>query len=545
MKSVGELDRFIIELAGRGLSRARFLKELCEKIAALTGSSKVEFRMADVRFMYRYEYDAGNDSSRFRRVQYAQDESGDLIPVLKVKGSIEAHCAKLYEKKFQRELKYYYQRKSLIVEENESKKGKWRSLAILSFITSEDVKGLIILSSGRSMNFRSDDAPMLENLAQTVSIAVAFRRSQFALNERVKELTCLHEISELMNDHRMSESQKFQRIVDMIPPAFQYPRLTAARMEVEGTTYQSGTIDTQGRIELQSLLVVDEISIGELKVFLREGSASEHVGFLPEETRLLNSISHAVATMISQTRFNQERIALEEQLHHADRLATIGQLAAGVAHELNEPLSNILGFAQLAEKSLDDPDTARGDIQKIVRASLHSREIVRKLLLFARQMPAQKVELDLNEILRENLTLLDNRIRHDRIELALRLQESLPHITADRAQIGQIVINLAVNALQAMPEGGVLRIETSGDKTHVVLRVSDTGTGIAKGIRQKIFMPFFTTKDVGEGTGLGLSVVHGIVSGHGGAISLESEVGKGTTFVIDFPIGQKEVVRES
>ncbi len=540
MKTVSELGRVIIQLAGQGLSRVRFLRSLCEELSELTGSDAVEIRIADIRFMYRYQFKAEHRLSDFQQVKFLMDDQGTCLPLMKRKSALETFCAKLYEKKYQGELKCYYQRKSLIIEEYDSKSKPWKSLAILSFITSEDVHGLIVLSSRQKLNFRQDEAPTLENLAQTVGIAVAFRRSQFSLNERVKELTCLHEISELMNDHRKTEREKFQRIVDMIPPAFQYPQLTSAHMDIDGMKYNSHKMDKHPRHELCNALTVDGITIGEIKVFLKKGTGNDFIDFLPEEVKLMQSISRAVSSMISQTRYNQDRKALEEQLHHADRLATIGQLAAGVAHELNEPLSNILGFAQLAEKSVGDPETVRGDIQKIVKASLHSREIVRKLLLFSRQMPAQKQELELNDLIRENLMLLDNRMRNSGIDIVMKLEDHLPRIKADRAQISQIIINLSVNAMQAMPDGGKLTISTRSTDGKVALWVSDTGTGIAKGIRQKIFLPFFTTKDIGEGTGLGLSVVHGIVMGHNGTISLESEIGRGTTFRIAFPVATKE-----
>jgi signal transduction histidine kinase len=232
----------------------------------------------------------------------------------------------------------------------------------------------------------------------------------------------------------------------------------------------------------------------------------------------------------------EEKDRLQEQLRHADRLATIGKLAAGVAHELNEPLGSILGFAQLAKKSAGLPSQAVQDLDRIVSASLHAREVIRKLMLFARQMPPRRSRLDLNRVVKEGLYLFEARCARQKIELALSLEADLPEVYADPTQLTQVLTNLVVNAVQAMPGGGKLSVETRADAEAVILRIEDTGKGMSPEVKKQIFLPFFTTKEVDRGTGLGLAVVHGIVTAHQGTIRVDSQVGRGTRFEIRIPL---------
>jgi signal transduction histidine kinase len=230
---------------------------------------------------------------------------------------------------------------------------------------------------------------------------------------------------------------------------------------------------------------------------------------------------------------------------HADRLATIGQLAAGVAHELNEPLSNILGFSQLIKKCPGLPDQAQQDIEKTIIASLHAREIVKKLMLFARRMPPHKIQVNLNQLVEEGLYFLESRCTKEGIELVQALSPDLPEIIADPAQLTQVLVNLTVNAVQAMPQGGKLTVSTYVKEGYISLVVEDNGTGMSEEVKKNIFIPFFTTKDVHQGTGLGLPVVHGIVSSHGGSIKVESQLGSGSRFEVKLPLTGAPDVEEN
>jgi len=230
-------------------------------------------------------------------------------------------------------------------------------------------------------------------------------------------------------------------------------------------------------------------------------------------------------------------------LRHADRLSMVGQLAAAVAHEINEPLTNILGFAQLAIKFPGIPEQAAHDLQKIVATSLHVREVVRTLLMFSRKMPSKRIEVSLNEVVQEGLSFFQYRFAKESICLDLVLDNNLPTITADPGQLRQVMANLIVNAMQAMPDGGTLTIRTFQTEDHASVVVADTGTGMNAEVKAKIFIPFYTTKGSGKGTGLGLTVAHEIVTEHGGSIHVDSAFGQGTVITVQLPINTSAASR--
>jgi signal transduction histidine kinase len=256
---------------------------------------------------------------------------------------------------------------------------------------------------------------------------------------------------------------------------------------------------------------------------------------MAEERRLLDSVAREIALIIERKQAEIEKTRLQEQLQHADRLATIGKLAAGVAHELNEPLTGILGFAELLKEIPGTPAQAAADIARIEAAALHAREVVRKLLLFARQISPRQDPVDVNRLVREVASFFHARCAQEGIEVRLELDPTLPEIPADEPQIRQILFNLVINAIHAMGKSGCLQVSTRRRGTDVLMSVKDTGPGIPDDIKEKIFLPFFTTKDVDQGTGLGLSVVHGIVKSHRGRIKFSSRAGRGTEFRVYLP----------
>lgn len=234
----------------------------------------------------------------------------------------------------------------------------------------------------------------------------------------------------------------------------------------------------------------------------------------------------------------RERKSMESRMAQSEKLSAVGQLAAGVAHEINNPLCVILGFAQGMSRQLKDGDALDLPVKSIEREALRCRNLVQSLLTFARTSHSDRAALDINAPIEQALALVQTQVKMVKVRLEASLAGGLPLILGNKTQIEQVVLNLAKNALDAMPDGGTLSISTRllKDAPHswVCLEVSDTGTGIPSALVQKIFEPFFTTKAVGQGTGLGLSLVSEIVKKHSGTVEVESRPGM-TVFTVKLP----------
>ena len=254
---------------------------------------------------------------------------------------------------------------------------------------------------------------------------------------------------------------------------------------------------------------------------------------------------------------DEDKSRLEEQYHQAQKVESIGRLAGGVAHDLNNLLSPILGYSEILLDDLGPDDARREYVDEILASGLRARDLVRQLLAFGRKQTLEYKPLNLNKTVRRFEKLLQRTIRED-IEIEILLSPDIPIVMADIVQIEQVIMNLAVNAADAMPEGGRFTIETARANldedyaaTHegvepgeyVMLAVSDTGCGMDDETREHLFEPFFSTKGE-EGTGLGLATVHGIVKQHGGSIWFYSEPGIGTTFKVYLPVPEEPRVEE-
>ena len=233
-----------------------------------------------------------------------------------------------------------------------------------------------------------------------------------------------------------------------------------------------------------------------------------------------------------------DKIHLQQQLLTSEKLASIGLLSAGVAHEINTPLTGISSYIQMLQKKLTDTHYAQ-ILGKVEAQTDRVARIIKNLLTFARSpSEASFQRVDLKQSLEEILSLIDYKLKNMNIRLALEL-EPVPPLNAQGERLQQVFINIILNALDAMPQGGDLRIRLSLEDGAEVVRISDTGTGIKPEHRSRIFDPFFTTKGVGKGTGLGLSISYAIVKEHDGRIDVQSEVGRGSTFTITLPVGRE------
>ncbi|MBM4177019.1 MAG: HAMP domain-containing protein [Ignavibacteria bacterium] len=230
---------------------------------------------------------------------------------------------------------------------------------------------------------------------------------------------------------------------------------------------------------------------------------------------------------------------IHSQLFRSEKLASIGKLAAGVAHEINNPLTGILTNASLLKDDLTDDDPRKEDVEVIVKETIRCREIVKRLLDFARQTKPQKKLTNLNSLIDNIILLVRNQTSFRNIEIEKHVVTDFPELMVDPDQIQQVFINLILNASEAMPNGGKLNIELNKSNEETVsIMFSDTGIGIPEHLKEKIFDPFFTTKE--SGTGLGLSITYGIIEQHGGNINLTSTPGEGTTFEISLPLKSTE-----
>jgi two-component system NtrC family sensor kinase len=227
----------------------------------------------------------------------------------------------------------------------------------------------------------------------------------------------------------------------------------------------------------------------------------------------------------------------QEELLHKEKLASMGQLAAGVAHEINNPLGSILLFADTLYQEAGENDPRREDLRMIVQETLRCKKIVADLLNFARQQDILAQECDLHEILEQAIGSVSLRESFAKVNVVRKFAADLPQIQADPSQLLQVFVNLLNNAADAMPAGGTLTLETRRVPDQgVEIVVADTGCGIPEGNLGKLFTPFFTTKPVGKGTGLGLSIVYGIIKMHRGQIGVKSEEGRGTAFTVTLPV---------
>ena len=236
-----------------------------------------------------------------------------------------------------------------------------------------------------------------------------------------------------------------------------------------------------------------------------------------------------------------ERKRIQEQLQKAERLAELGTLASGMAHEIGTPMNVILGRAEYLIQRTADEGTKKG-LATIVTQVERITKVMNQLLAFARRKTPERRFVDLSEIIDDSLEMFLERIAHSHIRVEKTIEADLPPVHADRDQLIQVLINLIMNSLHAMPKGGLLRMSLVREGHHVCLGVSDTGHGMSDEIRSRVFEPFFTTKDFGKGTGLGLTVVQSIVEEHGGTMSVESVVDKGTTFLIRLPLDVPQIV---
>ena len=257
------------------------------------------------------------------------------------------------------------------------------------------------------------------------------------------------------------------------------------------------------------------------------------------EARMISFLQNQLMVVVRNI---DDRKKMETQLIQSQKMESVGQLAAGVAHEINNPMGVILGFAQGLVKRVQPGDVFEMPLKSIEREAIRCKQLVQNLLTFSRSGKAEETPIDLKATIEIALSLVSVQAKMKNVELVKEYDETLPEIVANQGRIEQVIINLCNNAIDAMEKGGRLTVRTKkinmDNKEWAQIEVRDTGPGIPEKIRSKIFEPFFTTKAPGKGTGLGLSLVYELVQKHGGKIDMESQMGQGTIFRVDLPIQQ-------
>jgi two-component system NtrC family sensor kinase len=307
---------------------------------------------------------------------------------------------------------------------------------------------------------------------------------------------------------------------------------------------------------------------GVAKEIMKKLRSPEYGGvgkFIPSQLTVLNKAGEEIPIQLSATliydgegkevasvgiftdlraRINMEKRLQEThlQLVSSEKMASLGKLAAGIAHEINNPLGGILIYASLMAEDLPGDDTKRGDLARIVQEASRCKDIVKSLLEFARQTEPKMEPTDINRAITDGLFFLENQALFHNIKIIKNLDPFLPFVRGNASQLKQVLINIIVNAAEAMHGNGTLTITSypSLDQKGIILEFTDTGEGISEENLTRIFDPFFTTKEVGKGTGLGLATSYGIVEDHGGRIGVKSKVGEGTTFTIELPTYPEE-----
>ena len=355
-------------------------------------------------------------------------------------------------------------------------------------------------------------------------------KTEDALKERIKELTCLYEISSIIVNADVEQMQETLNAIALsLKKGFQFPQQTEIGIKTSIGEIETGPVNET--LNLSSYIQVFNQANGEITASLTDDKSS----FLKEEKQLLDSVASKIGNLLERIEIQQNETSLKRQMERADRLSILGELTAGIAHELNTPLANILGFAELLKEDFSKNPQVRKDLDKIISNAIFSREVVKKLMFFACEMPQQMKKVNIVPSIKNAITLLDPTFRKEEVKYIVKIEEEELWLKADTIQLTQIIFNLIINAIYFSPKNGLVTIEALQSKHQIILKISDEGNGLSEEALEKVFQPFYTTKPIGEGSGLGLSVVHGIVASHNGTIIAENNIREGASFTVKLP----------
>lgn len=353
------------------------------------------------------------------------------------------------------------------------------------------------------------------------------------LKERIKELTCLHEVTSIIvNSDYDHLEPSLEAIAYCLKKAWQFVDDVVVILKSNGYSIET-TDNYEKLVSIKSNIKVFNTVDGLIEVGYPSNTYSKS-DFLDEEEKLLENVALAVGNLFERKQIRDSEVAVKRQMERADRLHILGEITAGIAHELNTPLANILGFTELLKETITNTDAVR-DLEKIIDNTIFSREIVKKLMFFACEIPQEMSMIQLNPMVENVLKLLGPSLRDKKIKLTKSFSSENIELKADTVQLTQVFFNLVMNAIYYSPMSGQIDVKVMEEEKKIQLQITDEGKGIDPKNEDKVFEPFFTTKPIGDGSGLGLSVVHGIISSHKGSISHKPNKPHGTIFTVDFP----------
>ena len=353
------------------------------------------------------------------------------------------------------------------------------------------------------------------------------------LQERIKELSCLYDISSLLAKHEQDLDETIGKIAGILQKAWRFSNAAIVEIELDNHYFQTSPVPKNTVFQTCEILVFKDLC-GFLKVHYPTPQFSEKY-FLQEEQQLLNKVAYELSTFYEREKNKEKEEILQRTAQRNDRLVILGEITAGIAHELNTPLGNILGFAELIETETRNPQV-KADIGKIIKSAIYSREVVKKLMFFACEMPQNMDFIEIKPVILQALSLLGPNFKKAGVTHSFHINDETIQARLDSIQLSQVLFNILINAIYVSPENGKIEIKVYSADSHLFIEVADEGPGIKEEIRAKIFEPFFTTKPLGEGSGLGLSVVHGIIKSHRGNIITFDNTPKGTVFQIKLPL---------
>ncbi|WP_426484750.1 sensor histidine kinase [Flavobacterium sp. 2] len=353
------------------------------------------------------------------------------------------------------------------------------------------------------------------------------------LKERIKELTCLYEISKTISKSNLFEEKVLKKAIHSIKKAWQFSKDAIVEIQAGNYHFTTTTVPENSVFQV-SFIKLPYAESGFIKVhYPSEKFKQNH--FLPDEQKLLDMVAHEIEAYMEKFQILEKEASLRTTLEHIDRLAILSETIAGIAHDLNNPLGNILGYAELIKITNNNPEID-SDISTIINSVIYTREIVKKLMFFSCEMPPMSKTQKFNPIVTFTLSILKQNFQKKEIKSELYFNNTISEAKIDAVQITQLLFNLLINAIHASPEKSTIKTIIENDAENIFVKIEDQGHGIPEEIKQKIFDPFFTTKTSKNGSGLGLSVVHGIVKNHHGEITVKNNFPKGTIFIIRLPI---------